>query len=153
MIKRMIFLGFSIIYYGCDTPFFSSGDQHGVCLSTVSHTVKISDQIDISTEYPLLIVYVQRKSTSGSPPLDAKGIPIGDTVIPYANVKSLEMKKEVRSYSDEIDSVSSNWAFAFIDKNRDGILNIGEPFGVNKNNPAEAICRPYHGIIEINSIY
>ncbi len=153
MIKYITLLGFPIIFSSCNTPFFSSGDRHGECISTISHTVQISEEIDISTEEPLLIVYVEKKSPSDTPQLDAKGIPIGDTPVPYVNVKALYMKKEVRSYSHEINSLYWNWAFAFIDKNKDGILNIGEPFGINKGNPAKAICRPYHGIIEINSIY
>jgi hypothetical protein len=142
--------GFSLTLSSCDSlPLF----RHDPCSSKISHAVQIGQEIDISTDDPLLIAYVEKKSSSETPPLDAKGIPIGDTLVLYANVKSLKIEKEVRSYSHEIESIYSNWAFAFIDKNKDGILNIGEPFGVNKSNPAEAKCHPYNGVIEINSIY
>lgn len=146
----LVLTGFSLTLCSCDSlPLF----RHDPCSSKISHAIQIGQGIDISTDDPLLIVYIEKKSSSETPPLDAKGIPIGDTVIPYAKVKSLKMEKEVRSYSHEIESIYSNWTFAFIDKNKDGILSIGEPFGVNKNNPAEAKCQKYHGVIEINSIY
>jgi hypothetical protein len=146
----LILMGFSFTLSSCDSlPLF----RHDPCSSKISHTIEINKSINISNDDSLLIVYVEKKSSSEAPPLDTKGIPTGDKVMPYNNIKYLKIEDNSRTYSDEIESIYFTWSFAFIDKNKDGILNTGEPFGVNKRNPAEAKCQSYHGIIEINSLY
>lgn len=118
----------------------TSGTQAGCpadCFSTVAVTVTIAGDAEVDPGAALVVVTVSDIRAGDVTGTDEDGIPIGGA--PHGAAMTFELEAGTRTYRGEEGSAPpyDTWIYAFIDRDGDGGLDPGEPFGVAADNPLD----------------
>lgn len=134
------------------------GCPYGDCYSAVEITVKIDQGILFEPGDPICVV-IASDIEGGGWQVDEQGVPSHGSHMVSMTMKTQQGVLQYHDISHE-EPPYDTWIFAFIDTNGNEVLDDGEAFGIDPNNPIELgcsdsgpCCEDYSGVVMIDQLY
>jgi hypothetical protein len=135
---------FVLLFQGCTL-------LKGDCFPDIQITLNLNKPLE--NKFSIIVVAESKILNEDEIPVDKNGIPnrLNKQVGIIFQIKKPELGKKSFVVNDRATGYPT-WYYAFIDRNNNKVLDIGEEYGVYSDNPRTDRCRKYSFSIDFNRI-